>query len=305
MTIVGAGLAGLLAAHALPRARIVEMRARSGAEHKAVLRFRSPVVGEMTGIEFRPVTVRKGIWHEGQWREPNIQLANMYSQKVLWRIADRSLWSTESVTRWIAPEDFYGRLVDSLDNRIDWNTPATFDGPEAVVSTAPMHVALDAVGINTEGVEFAREPIHVRRFRVPACDVHQTVYFPTHRHGLYRASITGDLLTCEFMESMSQDTTLWWDELHQAFNLRDWPIVPLDDARQRYGKIAPIDDNTRRAFINRLTDEHNVFSLGRFATWRNILLDDVAHDISVVKRLINASNYERRLVAAGSGNNGS
>jgi hypothetical protein len=49
----------------------------------------------------------------------------------------------------------------------------------------------------------------------------------------------------------------------------------------------------------RLTHEHNVFSLGRFATWRNILLDDVVDDIVQVKRLLKSSSaYDLRRAAA-------
>lgn len=303
MTIVGAGLAGLVAAHAMPRADIVEAGPRAPAGHKALLRFRSSTVGDLTGVEFRPVTVHKGIWYDLAWRSPSIQLANMYSRKVIDRIADRSIWSTEPVTRWIAPEDFYDRLLDSVGSRVHWNCPADFVTGAPFVSTAPMPVALDALSVDRTGVTFDRAPIRVRRFRVPDCDVYQTVYYPTPSHSLYRASITGDLLICEFTTSNAPEATHWWDDLLDSFQLHDWGLTPLDDVEQRYGKIKAIDEDVRRAYITKLTNDHGVFSLGRFATWRNILLDDVAHDISVVKRLINASHYERRLIAAGGSDN--
>ncbi len=70
---------------------------------------------------------------------------------------------------------------------------------------------------------------------------------------------------------------------------------PFSSVEQEYGKIAPVDDLPRKALLARLTDRHNIFSLGRFATWRNILLDDVAHDATVVKRLMALGSYERKL----------
>jgi hypothetical protein len=61
----------------------------------------------------------------------------------------------------------------------------------------------------------------------------------------------------------------------------------------------PIDDALRKQLLFRLTHEHNVFSLGRFATWRNILLDDVVDDIVQVKRLLKSgSAYDVRRAAA-------
>ena len=57
----------------------------------------------------------------------------------------------------------------------------------------------------------------------------------------------------------------------------------------------PIDDKIRKDFIYTLTEKYNIFSVGRFATWRQLLLDDVVNDISVIERLIASnSNYNFR-----------
>ena len=57
----------------------------------------------------------------------------------------------------------------------------------------------------------------------------------------------------------------------------------------------PIDDKTRKDFIYTLTEKYNIYSVGRFATWRQLLLDDVVNDISVIERLITSnSNYNFR-----------
>jgi hypothetical protein len=49
----------------------------------------------------------------------------------------------------------------------------------------------------------------------------------------------------------------------------------------------------------RLTHERNIYSLGRFATWRNILLDDVVDDIAAIKKLLKANSaYDIRRAAA-------
>ena len=105
-TIVGAGLAGLIAAHAWPQATVLEAAPKPRAGHRALLRFRSEAVGRLTGIEFRRVTVRKGIWADGAYQHPAIRWANLYAQKVVNRLAgDRSIWNLETSERFIAPED--------------------------------------------------------------------------------------------------------------------------------------------------------------------------------------------------------
>lgn len=293
-TIVGAGLAGLIAAQAFPNSRIVESSPQPQESHKALLRFRSDAVARVTGIEFKPVTVHKAIWHEGREAAPTPRLSNLYSQKCLaGRVADRSIWNLEPVTRWIAPEDFYDRLVESLSGRIEWGTEFNFAAnTKPVVSTAPLSVVGRSLGRKMPPLEF--EPITVARYRIPYCDVHQTVYFPSHDHSLYRASITGDLLIAEFT---GEPRGFWIEEIEDAFGL-----VSLGDylgiVEQKFGKIAPIDDDVRRALVGELTTKHNIYSLGRFATWRNILLDDVVNDVGVIKKLMRSDGYAQRIQAA-------
>ena len=60
-------------------------------------------------------------------------------------------------------------------------------------------------------------------------------------------------------------------------------------------KITPIDEDTRRWVIETLSQKEEIYSLGRFATWRNILLDDVLKDLQVIKKLMNADLYSRKI----------
>lgn len=303
--IVGAGLAGLIAAHAWPRAKVLESRSPgTGPEHRALLRFRSSAVSDLTGIPFRSVTVRKGIWAGGAFVQPNIRLANQYAQKVLpgGLVGERSIWSLEPVERWIAPEQFYFELLENVAARIEWNADFNFtwsaNAPEPVISTAPLGVALRALKLAPE-FDFRRAPIRVQRFRVPGAAVHQTVYFPDPGLGVYRASITGDLLIVESVmadeDAVAKRYGLGMEYVLNAFGLDR--VDPLDQKDQRFGKIAPLPDAERRAALYRLTTEAKIYSLGRFATWRNVLLDDVVQDIAVIKRMLHGDAYAGRKMA--------
>jgi len=300
--IVGAGLAGLITAHALPREPILEAMSEPTEIHKALLRFRSTAVADLTGVEFKPVTVRKGIWSDGSYHAPSPRLANLYSTKVLGKALDRSIWNVDPVTRYIAPPDFYEQLINSVGHRITWGTAiggADLAGPDPVVTTAPLPVVMKLLGWRIPELEFDRAPITVQRFRIEDCDIHQTVYFPDHSHPLYRASVTGDLLICEFVSGYDREIPHdWLTDTLDVFGLPAIdPPAPLDEIKQQYGKIAPIEEPTRRGLISQLTTKHNIYSVGRFATWRNILLDDVAHDAAMVKRLIHSGDYARTLAA--------
>lgn len=292
MQIIGAGLAGLIAANIFPQARVIEAAGREKLEHKAVLRFRSTAVAEACGIDFRKVRVFKSIYHEGKHVAPSILLANLYSQKVIGKLADRSILNIESAERYIAPEDFVSQLIENCGSRISWNTSLEKPTGELTISTMPMSVL--AKQLNIPHPEFQHAPISVWRMRIEGADVFQTIYFPEHETKVYRASITGDLLIIEAMGDLHGDEI---DYVLCAFGVKF--ATPIESSKQKFGKIAPIDDVWRKQFILEASMKHNIYSVGRFATWRNILLDDVVHDLNVVKRLIKTGHlYQNHLEGA-------
>jgi hypothetical protein len=258
-----------------------------------LLRFRTDAVARLTGIEFRQVRVHKGIVLEGEFVGPSIRAANLYARKVLGHVkGDRSIWNLDPVDRFIAPDTLYEQLVVAASDRIVWGTKATFqlaDTKHKVVSTAPLPVTLRAVGIEP-AVEFRRAGIRVLRWRVPGVELFQTIYFPGDETPVYRASFTGDTLIAELVQGDDIDDIEVLYDLGVAFGVDVMPADSLGEVKQTYGKIEPISDVARKDFLFRLTHEHGIYSLGRFATWRNILLDDVVDDISVIKRLSHADS---------------
>lgn len=306
--IIGAGLAGLIAGYSFPGVPIFEAAPRGAAPHRALLRFRSDAVSRLTGIPFRKVRVRKGIWSDGAFRAPDVRLANLYARKCLDRVVgERSIWSMEPVDRWVAPESLIEQMTEASISRIAFGLPYDFTDSRAaqpVISTAPLALALDALALApTEKPTLARAPIWTRRYRVPLADAHQTVYFPDHSMSTYRASITGDLLILELRNDLEADDVM--TELAQVCNamgLDDEEIDPIDASEQRYGKIIPLGDDERRGWLAQLTIRAGIYSLGRFATWRNVLLDDVVMDAEVIRRMLRSSgatNFHALRASAG------
>ena len=297
MIILGAGLSGLIAAAVNPQAKVFEAASRDAQSHRAVLRFRSSAVGDAVGVPFRKIRVNKGIWWRMQFHQPNIQLSNMYSLKVTGGYYDRSIWRLDAVDRYIAPEDFILRLIDQVGDRVSWMTPIkdlpTDNTP--IISTIPMVRMLQMAKIESpSGLEFKFSPILVQRFRVKDADVFQTIYYPGEDTGVYRASLTGDLLIVESVADKGSTHDIN-DVLH-SFGFGSKSVTPIDAAhRQSYGKIAPIDEKFRRFVVEQLSRQYGIYSLGRFATWRNILLDDVLQDLTVIKKMVTADSYTRKL----------
>ena len=295
MIIVGAGLAGLIAATQFSNAKVFEAGKEDAFPHSALLRFRTPIIGQMTGVPFKEVSVRKGISVEGKFVNPSIRIANDYSKKVTGKIFDRSIWNIETATRYIAPEDFPGILKEMNRHRVEYESPFDYldDQNCPIISTAPLHIPVEALNlISPREVEFERSPINVRRYRITGANVHQTIYYPGIETHVYRASITGDLLIIEAIGSIYGNDII---QVANSFGLTLNDIEPIGDVKQAYGKIAPIDETLRRALVRQLSGNFNIYSLGRFATWRNLLLDDLPQDINVIRRLINNDSYHLAL----------
>jgi hypothetical protein len=307
--IIGAGLAGLITACRIKDAPIFEAGKRT-EQHHALLRFRDKSVSELTGIPFQEVTVHKEVSYKGATHHQcSIAMANMYARKVSGSYRGRSIWNLETVKRYVAPPDFYDQLANRHANRIEWNHPITAierGRISQMISTIPLPAMMKACGMDELKFEFQKSAIRVNRFKLPkGSQVYQTIYYPDHDLRVFRASITGDLLIVESMTGQPVDEFVWrgdsFDEMRYValtFGITLDDLEPLDVVDQKYGKIVELPREQREAILYELTRDFNVFSIGRFATWRNILLDDVAKDIGMVEKLMNASTYGRGLVLA-------
>lgn len=292
--IIGAGLSGLITAYQFPSSLLLDASSKEHSPHKAVLRFRTDALSRLTGIPFRSVTVRKSIWNKRAHVLPDLRLANQYSIKTNGSYRDRSIWNLDAVKRFIAPEDLLGQMRDTVGSRVSWEHPVNKEVlvniARPLITTMPMPAMLELVWGKND-VDFKWASIEVDRYRVSNCDVFQTVYFPDPDLPVYRASITGSLLIVE--RSAAGDCLT---EVLDAFGIADKDVSKIETShRQKYGKIQPIDDALRRELIYRMTVEHGIYSIGRFAVWRNILLDDVVDDSTIVKRLIHQGRYAASL----------
>ena len=311
--IIGAGLAGLIAAStAFQDAEIYESQSRATMrKHQGVLRFRSPKIGETLGIPFKKVKVHKSIYSHGEHHSVcNIQHANEYSQKVVGRLESRSIWNLDTADRWIAPNDFQDMLIKRCENRIQFDMVQTnLNRSEILISTMPLWVMAGLAGIITpDRIDFEMNRIATIEFTIPGADVYQTIYFPD-THGefpddeepfpIYRGSITGDKLLVESAYTSTSYINNGLDIVFKAFGIMNLKDELLSNCSvwetSRQGKISPIDDQWRRKTIFELSSNHGVYSLGRFATWRQILLDDVLQDVYRIKNFIESDNYDRRV----------
>jgi hypothetical protein len=293
-------MAGLMAAQIMRRHQpfVFEAQMKLPDNHGALLRFRSDAVEKATGIRLKRVEVRKAVMVDGHLRDwATIADGNRYSLKVSGQATDRSILNLGGGERYIAPDNFIAQLGEGVS--VQYETPLTSEMIEArnpesdpIISTIPMPMLAELVKWEgTDSKDFKYNSIWSVRAEllIPTVDLYQTIYFPEWQQ-CYRASITGRQLIIEYAEEPSKYLDEQVQEVVRSFGIyvresvQCWTSPELK--HQKYGKLLPMDEGARRSFILAMSDRYNIYSLGRFATWRQILLDDVVHDVSIIRNFI-------------------
>lgn len=304
--IFGAGMAGLLAGCALRGGTIYETQNEIPNNHHSLLRFRSSVVGDYLGIPFREVKVMK---ISMPWRNP-VADALSYSEKANGVYGFRSSISADgSISRrFIAPEDFIQRMAETFSghmklgcspNSLKKQAMANREAPRSsvpIISTIPMPNLMDVLGY--EGPkEFKWRKAWVIEVNLhiesTAC---ATIYYPDQDTIVTRATLTETKLQIELCRPPQFEFSIVKNVI-EDFGIRPDVAYSYEVKEQAYGKIEAIDDRDRRKFIMWATDNFNIYSLGRFATWKpGLLLDDVLGDLFKVREMIRiGDNYSGRL----------
>lgn len=299
-------MAGLIAANMLRRHTPVVYEAQDALpnNHEALLRFRTDAVSRATAIPFKKVTVDKSIFYLGRhFSHPTIAFNNMYSFKVMGAYGARSISNLRSAERFIAPPDFISQMARSC--KIEYRAPLTrreFDHHEvrdggAFISTIPMPVMMRIARVSAAMPSFQYRGIWSASVDLEGVELYQTIYYPGNEW-YYRASITGSKLIVEYSkepkgEKLQQNFNTVLDSF--GINLAKFSLPFLKF--HEYGKLRPLsDESARRHFITEMSDKYRVYSLGRFATWRQILLDDIVSDVHRIEGWIEAPDtYRRRL----------
>ena len=308
MIIIGAGMAGLLAAAMLRgEARyLYEARDQLPNNHSAVLRFRSSVVADVLNIPFKQVQVLKAAH---PWRNP-VADALAYSMKTNGTSTLRSIVSADSTlsTRYIAPPDLISQMAARCSCEFLYSTAFTtelahqyFGNRVPIISTMPMHQLMGIVGWEPKS-EFRYRSGQNLVVQLNDVDAYCSLYVPDPNYPFYRISITGSELIIE----LSDVETGEWEEEElldaavRVMGLSLWQIRNFSVKPQSYAKILPIDEQERRRFILHATEQFGIYSLGRFATWRpGLLLDDVVNDVRVIQKLVRGESvYDHALKGA-------
>jgi hypothetical protein len=315
MRIYGAGMSGLLAAKMLQRLN-PEVHEAAGSlpnNHEALLRFRTDSVSTVTGIPFKKVWVQKAVLGvDGVLRDKaSIQEQNMYDIKVSGKASGRSIINLAPGERYIAPKNFITQLAAGVNIKYNSALTELKKSEEPSISTVPMNIMMKMSDWQNKP-EFKFKTIWSVTADIvyPEMDIYQTIYIVDPKDDAYRVSITGNHLIIE-MVSYAYREPIWsyendrekleeevfrYIKLFLGNNPKGIQYSNLSTKEQKYGKLIKLEDSARKEFILALTDIYNIYSLGRFGTWRQILMDDVVQDIRKIEGMISDRDaYAKRL----------
>lgn len=195
--------------------------------HRAVLRFKTNLVSELTGIPMEQITIQKGIVNLTGYNIPSsIEAMNAYSFKVTGALTRRSIMNTEQNARsscindsirYLPPKDFIRRLLSNVKHFkfLDAAIGQTYSSyieehihsteKQPIISTIPLTMWYNIDnGEKDENTLQGAKSILVTTAKLNGVisNLHQTIYYPFGLIGmpsLYRATMEGDTIIAEFM----------------------------------------------------------------------------------------------------------
>lgn len=312
MVIIGSGVSGIMAARYFAKYSplIIEKEGEIAGlgNNFASTRVKSEEIGLLLNTSTKKVSVSKQIFYKGElYDKPSIKLRNMYSYKVIGKLDKRSIEFGEGE----CVRYFFTEPIQASGLNVRYNTKFLGAKGEKLfvedviskdkipydvcISTIPMPDMF--IGIWGDwpyrGNLFKVNPIYVTEvtFNIQS-SVYQTIYFPDCELKAYRASLEADRMLIESTAVLFGSDV---KEVIKAFGLQNIEILSTETKQQKAGKISNIDDTQRKSNILYLTENYNIYSLGRFAIWKNgVEMDDVYSDLKKIERMINIKNKEER-----------
>ena len=93
-----------------------------------------------------------------------------------------------------------------------------------------------------------------------------------------RTTLLDDVLFVESIAPVGQDDINYLIKLYGVAPITMHEIVP--------GRFKPLPQHVRKPLLHWLTEEYNIFTLGRFGAWTFKVTNDVWEDTEFISRLI-------------------
>lgn len=313
--IIGAGLSGMMMGYLLKRNyEIIDGAPMPNFRTGAPFYLHAPIDWLPSSQSWKQIDVHHNYWDGSEFgNRPTIKHFNDYSRKILaGKISDTSLkFMDGSVKQGYVPGNGEaGQVLRDLHEEVDGRTHfgcklkkldaqaklATIEGPlgdpfevkyQRLISTMPLPVLLKMVGEKFEH-SFQADDIFTSFYKVPegaVVDAYQVIYITSDQWTPYRASLMGQQVFIESMHHQSKAENLNLIKLLWGFKT----IEASGEQVIKNGKFHPIERTQRRLLLAKLTNQYDIYCLGRFAVWDYKRIDHIANDAQALLKIIRST----------------
>ena len=185
----------------------------------------------------------------------------------------------------MAPHILHGSKVVEFNKRLVTTEKGDNVSCDATINTIPLFVMLSFLKIEApESFEYA--PVYIQKSQIKdAQELFQELYLPDSKDPFYRMLVYNNVAIAE---STKEDSENFKKEFELKFGLK----TEGDVFKQMLwtGRFIPINPEARKSVIRKLTDEFDVFSLGRYGTWSFKRTDHIPQD---AKDIIEIMKYKQ------------
>lgn len=183
-------------------------------------------------------------------------------------------------------------------------------GYDVLINTTPLPFLFDMEGIEIdnadellkdEDINFWEAKIFTRNFpfqRLVGAHINKyyTVYLPgfsDYTYDIYRVNLSPAGIKFESVHEAYQleNNDKCFDLIQKLFGI-DQKELGDPDPVKRIGesKIRDMNSDLRKRILYQITSRHNIYSLGRYAIWKNIGVDDLMKDVKRIDQMISVQS---------------
>ena len=311
IVILGGGLSGLLMAQRLlrdhPEAEIKIIGDGKGTIHP--FHLHRPI--DLPGLDnLKPEKFRVQVWDGKEFKDsPSIRDVNRYALKAFGHLQVTNINNADHqeiypvskdqamavLHKDLDPDIFIEGKVYSIDREVK---EVYLEEPDGQVNHVNYDYLISTIPLpdlcNMAGVDFAKNGIEFESF--PFYTGMADLGYSTNLYQMLYCSGFGNITRVTLLD----DKIFFEGELghfgsHDNFILdtyrgADGPIDLPILKEIKPGRIRPLPANKRKPLLHWLTEEHNIFCLGRFGCWNFKVTNDVWDDTAFISSLLYAKS---------------
>lgn len=299
ITIIGAGISGLMMAEVLSangmNYKIIEKKSFKqycdSFKHNSVYYYHSNNINKILPIPLKKISIEKFFfdWNIHKYRNFNFRDLTQFTYNDSEVIANSSIENCGN-SEYGYSEAFDNNFQKILFNRqsknVEFENETFVSGKDnVVINTAPLNTFEHLFKDEIE-VQLSREILKISSFKLDNTNFDKIMI--VYSNDIFRRAIF--FKNKVYIENLNE-WTLPQDVITNLISIPS-DFINIENKFVTY-KFNKIDDIKRKNILFYLTSKHNIYSLGRYATWTYKRIDHIVDDALDIVKMIRFSRQGR------------